>query len=84
MNTMKINEKVFNIVFGLIFFFGLNLGVSALCMLFLDLSFCDCLIYSTINSTWMPYLIPALLNRIEFKKSLPLNYEKTRIRKKTP
>ena len=65
---MKINDKVFNAIFGHIFFFALNLGISSLCMLFLDLNFRDCLIYSAINAIWMPYLIPPLLNRIEFKK----------------
>ncbi len=65
---MKINDKVFNAIFGPIFFFALNLGITSLCMLFLDLSFQYCLIYSVINAIWMPFLIPPLLNKIEFKK----------------
>ena len=68
---MKINDKVFNAIFGPIFFFALNLGISSLCMLFLDLNFRNCLLFSAINAIWMPYLIPPFLNRIELKKRLP-------------
>jgi len=65
---MKINDKVFNAIFGPIFFFALNLGISSLCMLFLDLYFRECLLYSTINAIWMPYLIPLLMDKIKIVK----------------
>jgi hypothetical protein len=49
---------------GLVFFFAVNLAVSSLCMLFLELTFMQCLIYSAINAVWMPYVIPPVRFRI--------------------
>jgi len=68
---MKINDKAFNVIMGLVFFFAVNLAVSSLCLLYLELTFKQCLIYSAINSVWMPYALPPVLQRIksiEFKK----------------
>ena len=62
---MKINDKIFETIVGIVFFFALNLGVSSLCMLFLDIRFTDCLYYALINATWMPFVSPALLNKIK-------------------
>jgi hypothetical protein len=62
---MKINDKIFETIVGIVFFFVLNLGVSSLCMLFLNIRFNDCLFYSIINATWMPLLSPGFLSKIK-------------------
>jgi hypothetical protein len=63
---MKINDKVFNPIVGLVFFFIVNLAVSSFCMSFLDLDFRHCLLYSVFNAIWMPILIPSLMGKIKF------------------
>ena len=68
---MKINDKIFDTVVGIVFFFIVNLAVSSTCMLFLDINFENCLFYSAINATWMPIVSSSLLGRIksiEYKK----------------
>lgn len=62
---MKTNDKIFETIVGIVFFFVFNLGISTLCMLFLDLKFTECLFYSLINATWMPIISPALLSKIK-------------------
>jgi len=65
---MKINDKTFNMIFGPVFFFTFNLAVSSLCMLFLPLSFRECLVYSTVNGLWMWVVIPWIMNRFHFRE----------------
>jgi len=68
---MGIKKRVIDTILGLVLFFLFNLAVSSLCMLFLELTFRQCLIYSAINAVWMPYAIPPVLQSIksiEFKK----------------
>jgi hypothetical protein len=67
---MKINDKIFETIVGIVFFFVFNLGVSSLCILFLNIRFNDCLFYSIINSTWMPLVSPYLLSRVK-----PIEYK---------
>ena len=69
---MKINDKIFETIVGIVFFFIVNLGVSSACMLFLDINFESCLFYSAINATWMPIVSSRFLGRIksiEYKKN---------------
>lgn len=58
---MKISDKVFDTIVVIIFLFLFNLGVSSMCMLFLDIKFIECLYYSLINATWMPLVSSNLL-----------------------
>lgn len=72
---MKNNDKIFETIVGIIFFFALNLGISSICMLFLDIRFNNCIFYSLINATWMPIVSPYLLSRvqsIDYKKNKKL------------
>lgn len=62
---MKNNDKIFETVVGIVFFFAFNLGVSSIFILFLDIRFADCLYYSLINATWMPLLSPRFLSKIK-------------------
>ncbi|HUX59643.1 MAG TPA: hypothetical protein VMV47_19400 [Bacteroidales bacterium] len=61
---MRINDKVFDYVAGLIFIFVVDLAVCSLCMLFLDITFAECLIYSAINALWIPLVLPGIMNRL--------------------
>ena len=62
---MNNQDRIFETIVGIVFFFAFNLGVSSLCILFLDIRFNDCLYYSLINATWMPFVSPALLSKIK-------------------
>jgi hypothetical protein len=61
---MRINDKIFNYLTGLVFIFILNLAVCSLCMLFLDMTFTACLIYSAVNALWMPTVLPGIINKL--------------------
>lgn len=67
----QISEFIDKLARLLVFFF-LSLAISALCMIFLDIRFLDCINYSLINSTWMPFVIPALIRSIK-----PIDFKNT-------
>lgn len=62
---MKNNDKIFETIVGIFFFFVVNMAVSSLCMMFLDIRFTDCIYYSLINATWMPLVSPYLLSKVK-------------------
>jgi hypothetical protein len=62
---MGLKKKVIDTILGLVLFFIINLAVSSLCMLFLDLTFRQCLLYSLINAAWMPYALTPVLHSIK-------------------
>lgn len=65
MLVMKKLPKALDTFFKMVLFFVLNLPIASLCMLFLDINFRDCLIYSAINALWMPFVLPSILVRIK-------------------
>ena len=61
---MRINDRIFNYLSRLIFVFILNLGVCSLSMLFLDMTFRACLVYSGVNCLWIPLVLPGIMKRL--------------------
>ena len=63
---MKISDKALHLITGLILFFLFNFVVSLLCMLFLDITPRQCLLYSITNALWMQAAVPPVMKRFHF------------------
>lgn len=62
---MNIKEKISEAVMKYVFIFIVSLIAGSPCMLFLDMSFKELLVYSAINALWMPYLVLPVIRIIK-------------------
>ena len=53
----------------IIAFFIINLVIFFLSMLFMQIDFIDCLLYSLINALWMPYILVPLVQKVTSKRT---------------
>lgn len=53
---------------AVIAFFIINIVFFLLSMIFLDVKLVDCLLYSLINSLWMPFILIPILEKVTSKK----------------
>lgn len=53
---------------AVIAFFIINIVFFLLSMIFLDVKLVDCLLYSLINSLWMPFILIPILEKVTSNK----------------